>query len=161
MLLISVTFAVSKLERLSQVNDLQPENITLISVTFAVSKLERLSIPKDWQSANIPFISVTFAVLKLERSSAVKDSQYKNIIFISLTSVVLRYSKPSILLSDRRPVNHLAVVVGRKSRNEASKTTVRTVVLGDAKLAVQAGEPQSFVSLISHFVPSRSARRVS
>ena len=139
---ILVTFAVSKLERSSAVKDWQSENIWLISVTFAVSKLERSSAVKDLQPQNIPPISVTFEVSKLERSSAVKDSQPTNITPIFVTCEVLRYSKPSMLLSDWRFSNHLAVVVGRKSRNEASKTAVRTVVLGDAESAVQAGVPK-------------------
>ena len=160
--LISVTFAVSKLDRSRVVKDLQKLNIQLISVTFAVSKLDRSRVVKDLQKLNILFISVTCAVSKLDRSSAVKDSQSENISLISVTCEVLRYSKPSMLLSDWRYVNHPAVVLGRKSRNEASKTTVRTVVLGDTKLAAQAGVPNlSSVSLIPHFVPSRSARRVS
>ena len=126
----------SKLERSSEVNDLQPENILHIPVTFEVSKLERLSAVKDWHPSNIPLISVTCEVL--------------------------RCSRPSMLLSDRRSVNHPAVVVGRKSRNEASKIAVRTVVSGYTELAVQAGVPNSSsLSLIPHVVPSRSARRVS
>ena len=141
MKLISVTFAVSKLEKSSAVKDLQPANMKLICVTFAVLKLDRSSAVKDSQPANIQLICVTFAVLKLEMSSAVKDWQKWNIPLISVTCEVLRYSKPSILLSDWRYANHLAVVVGRKSRNEASKTAVRMVVLGDAELAVQAGLP--------------------
>ena len=135
---MNITFEVSKLERSSAVKDSQPANIQLIPITFEVSKLERPSAVKDWQPSNIEYMNITFEVSKLDRSSAVKDSQSENILLISVTCEVLRYSKPSILLSDRRPVNHPAVVVGRKSRNEASKTAVRTMVLGFINLAVQS-----------------------
>ena len=72
----------------------------LISVTFEVSKWERLRVVKDLQPQNIQLMSVTFEVSKLERSREVKEEQSENIQFMSVTCEVLRYSNPSMLLRD-------------------------------------------------------------
>ena len=110
------------------VKDSQPENIPHsvidIDATFEVSKLERSRAVKDRQHLNIHLISVTFEVSKRERSREVKDPQPENISLIFVTCEVLRCSNPSILSSKWSSRNHFAVVVGRKSRNEASKTAV-------------------------------------
>ena len=169
----------SKLERSRAVKNEQPENILPIDVTPEVPKLERSRAVKDEQPENISSISVTSEVSKVVRSREVKDEQALNIPLISVTCEVLRCSKPSMCFSDLREYNHRAVLLGRKSRNEASKTAMRTVVLGDNLAPAQAGvrtvvlgESQPvqmgrncfdsfFFSSIPHVVPSRSARKAS
>ena len=143
---------------------MQLQNIQLISVTFEVSKLERSREVKEEQPENILFIFVTLEVSKLEKSIEVKEEQELNIPLMSVTCEVLRCSNPFILIRDRKARNHPTVVVGRKSRNEASNTAVRMVVLGDSKVPAQAGKCTKFsffFSPIPHVVPSRSSRRVS
>lgn len=164
MLLILVTLEVTKLERSREAKEEQPKNILSIRETFEVSKLERSIVFKSEQSENMPIIFVTFEVSKQERSSSVKAEQCKKIQLISVTCEVLRYSNPSMLLSDWRYSNHLAMVVGRKSRNEASNTTVVTVVARDSLVPAQAGIrifQSFFLSSIPHVVPLRLARKVS
>ena len=158
----------SKLERSREVKEEQSSNILLISITRDVSKLERSSVVRAEQPENMPCfqedIDVTFEVSKLERSREVKEEQELNIPLMSVTCEVLRCSNPFILIRDRKARNHPTVVVGRKSRNEASNTAVRMVVLGDLKVPAQAGKCTKFsffFSPIPHVVPSRSSRRVS
>ena len=80
---------------------------------------------------------------------------------MSFTSEVLRCSSPPIFLRTVQLLNHLAVVVGRKSRNEASNTTRVVVLFADVRVPAHAGKvvyTTFFVSSMPHVVPVRVAR---
>ena len=103
----------------------------------------------------------TFCVLKCDKSKEVKREQPENISPMSFTSEVLRYSSPPIFLRSLQFKNHMAVVVGRKSRNEASNTTRVVVLFATWSVPAHAGKvpPLRFsVSLMTQFVPVRVAR---
>lgn len=90
---------------------------------------------------NITLILSPLQCQGLERSRTVKYLQPLNIPLISNHLRGVEVLKTFDTFKPLEILNHLAVVVGRKSWNEASKTAVRMVVLGDAELAVQAGLP--------------------
>ena len=69
---MSVTFDVLKFDTSIEVN-LQPLNMLVMPVTFEVSKLDRSSEESDVHESNILDISVTFEVSKLDRSSEESD----------------------------------------------------------------------------------------
>ena len=54
-------------------------NILVMSVTLAVLKLDKSSEVSDSLSENIFLMSVTLAVLKLDKSSEVSQRQHMNI----------------------------------------------------------------------------------
>ena len=135
-----------------------------MSVTFWVLKCDKSREVKREQPLNIPDIFVTFWVLKCDKSREGNSSQRANVANMSFTSEVLRNSNPSICLSARYLWNHRAVVVGRKSRNEASNTTRVVVLSSTYHVPAHAGKvlsPSFFVSSMPHVVPVRVARRAS
>ena len=158
-----VTFWVLKCDTSREGKPGQSKNIPTMSVTFWVLKCDTSREGKRWQLANIPRMSVTFWVLKCDTSREVKLQQPLNIPPMSFTSEVLRNSNPSICLIVRQSLNHRAVVVGRKSRNEASNTTR---VISMPALSAHAGKVSSpssspCVSSMPQVVPVRVARRAS
>ena len=159
-----VTFCVSKCDTSREVKPEQPENIEPMLVTLCVLKCDTSREVKREQPTNIEPMLVTLCVLKCDTSREVKREQPVNIQLMSFTSEVLRCSSPSICLSASQRSNHIAVVVGRKSRNEASNTTRVVVLSATFHVPAHAGKVMSlsylsfFVSSMPHVVPVRVAR---
>ena len=103
---------------------------------------------------------VTFCVSKCDKSREVKPEQPKNIQLMLFTSEVLRCSSPPIFLRTVQFKNHMAVVVGRKSRNEASNTTRVVVLFATVDVPAHAGKVslRFSVSSMPHDLPVRVAR---
>ena len=160
-LFMSVTFCVLKCDTSREVKRKQPLNIPPMSVTFWVLKCDTSREVRPEQPVNISPMFVTFWVLKRDTSREVKTAQPENISLMSFTSEVLRCSSPPIFLRTLQLKNHLAVVVGRKSRNEASNTTRVVVLFSSVHVLAHAGKVPSLfflVSLMPHVVPVRVAR---
>ena len=135
-----------------------------MSVTFCVLKCDKSKEVKPEQSENIPLMPLTFCVLKFFRSSEVSAEHPQNIQLMFFTSEVLRCSSPPIFLRTVQFKNHMAVVVGRKSRNEASNTTRVVVLFATVDVPAHAGKvlfPSLFVSPMPHVVPVRVERSAS